>query len=308
MRVRFIFGKDEEGDYKNRFHMKKDGDSLVVRVERGDVDILGQLLARTTKKINKTKQINKQNKLNVKNIGGTSEVKSQPLPLDVKKMISPNSNELKLGSPKKINTTSNNKRPKWKTAKNETGKSSGSIKKISFGQHSREDQQKSEPVSLLSSGLRMVTTLSLVLGLIFLLFFGFKKYVLKNTAFGGGKLVQVLSTNFLAPKKNIALVEVAGEILVLGVSEQNISLLTSIREPDRIEEIKNAHGDNSHITDWKQGVPNNSDGQTSVAASNAANMFSRYLKQFSRSKSSKQDSVDAVTEKIRRNMGKLRTT
>ena len=59
MRVRFIFGKDEEGDYKNRFHMKKDGDSLVVRVERGDVDILGQLLARTTKKISKKKQINK---------------------------------------------------------------------------------------------------------------------------------------------------------------------------------------------------------------------------------------------------------
>ena len=101
----------------------------------------------------------------------------------------------------------------------------------------------------------MVTTLSLVLGLIFLLFFGFKKYVLKNTAFGGGKLVQVLSTNFLAPKKNIALVEVAGEILVLGVSDQNISLLTSIREPDRIEEINNAHGDNSHGTDWKLGVP-----------------------------------------------------
>jgi flagellar biosynthetic protein FliO len=308
MRVRFIFGKDEEGDYKNRFHMKKDGDSLVVRVERGDADILGQLLARTTKKINKEKQINKQNKFNVKSIKGTSEVKSQPLPLDVKKTTSPNSDELKLGSPKKINTTSNNKRPKWKTAKNETGESSGSIKKISFGLHSPEDKQKSEPVSLLSSALRMVTTLSLVLGLIFLLFFGFKKYVLKNTAFGGGKLVQVLSTNFLAPKKNIALVEVAGEILVLGVSDQNISLLTSIREPDRIEEIKNAHGDNSHITDWKQGAPNNADGKTSVAASNASNKFSRYLKQFSGSKPSKQASVDAVTEKIRRNMGKLRAT
>jgi len=78
---------------------------------------------------------------------------------------------------------------------------------------------------------------------------------LKNTAFGGGKLVQVLSTNFLAPKKNIALVEVAGEILVLGVSDQNISLLTSIREPERIEEIKNAHGDNSHGTDWNKVFP-----------------------------------------------------
>ena len=154
----------------------------------------------------------------------------------------------------------------------------------------------------------MVTTLSLVLGLIFLLFFGFKKYVLKNTAFGGGKLVQVLSTNFLAPKKNIALVEVAGEILVLGVSDQNISLLTSIREPERIEEIKNTHGDSSHGTDWKQGVPKNASGKTSLASSNASNMFSKYLKQFSSSGSSKQASVDAVTEKIRRNMGKLRTT
>ena len=308
MRVRFILGKDEEGDYKNRFHMEKDGDSLVVRVKRGETDILGQLLARTTEKFNDKKQINKRNKFNVNNIEEKREVKSQPLLFDAKKPTSSNSDDLKLDSPKKIKTASYNKRPKWKTAKNITGESSSLIKKTAFGLQPPEDKKKSEPVSLLSSGLRMVTTLSLVLGLIFLLFFGFKKYVLKNTAFGGGKLVQVLSTNFLAPKKNIALVEVAGEILVLGVSDQNISLLTSIREPDRIEEIKNAHGDNSHGTDWKQGVSKNAAGKTSLASSNAAHMFSKYLKQFSGSGSGKQASVDAVTEKIRRNMGKLRAT
>jgi len=308
MRVRFILGKDEEGDYKNRFHMEKDGDSLVVRVKRGETDILGQLLARTTEKFNDKKQINKRNKFNSNNIEEKREVKSQPLLFDAKKPTSSNSDDLKLDSPKKIKTASYNKRPKWKTAKNKTGESSSSMKKTAFGLQPPEDKKKSEPVSLLSSGLRMVTTLSLVLGLIFLLFFGFKKYVLKNTAFGGGKLVQVLSTNFLAPKKNIALVEVAGEILVLGVSDQNISLLTSIREPDRIEEIKNAHGDNSHGTDWEQGVPKNASGKTSLASSNAANMFSKYLKQFSGPRSGKQASVDAVTEKIRRNMGKLRAT
>jgi len=308
MRVRFILGKDEEGDYKNRFHMEKDGDSLVVRVERGETDILGQLLARTTEKFNDKKQINKRNKFNVNNIEEKREDKSEPLHFEAKKSTSSNSDDLKLDSPKKIKTASYNKRPKWKTAKNITGESSSSIKKTSFGLRPPENKKKSEPVSLLSSGLRMVTTLSLVLGLIFLLFFGFKKYVLKNTAFGGGKLVQVLSTNFLAPKKNIALVEVAGEILVLGVSDQNISLLTSIREPDRIEEIKNAHGDNRHGADWKQGVPKNASGKTSLASSNTANMFSKYLKQFSGPRSSKQDSVDAVTEKIRRNMGKLRAT
>jgi len=308
MRVRFILGKDEEGDYKNRFHMEKDGDSLVVRVERGETDILGQLLARTTEKFNDKKQINKRNKFNANNIEEKREVKSQPLLFDAKKPTSSNSEDLKLDSPKKIKTASYNKSPKWETAKNETGESSSLIKKTSFGLQPPKDKKKSETVSLLSSGLRMVTTLSLVLGLIFLLFFGFKKYVLKNTAFGGGKLVQVLSTNFLAPKKNIALVEVAGEILVLGVSDQNISLLTSIREPERIEEIKNAHDDNSHGTDWKQGVPKNASGKTSLASSNASNIFSKYLKQFSAPRSSKQASVDAVTEKIRRNMGKLRTT
>jgi len=308
MRVRFIMGKDEEGDYKNRFHLEKDGDSLVVRVKRGETDILGQLLARTTEKFNDKKQINKRNKFNANNIEEKREVKSQPLLFEAKKPTSSNSYDLKLDSPKKIKTASYNKRPKWKTAKNKTGESSSLIKKTAFGLQPPEDKKKTEPVSLLSSGLRMVTTLSLVLGLIFLLFFGFKKYVLKNTAFGGGKLVQVLSTNFLAPKKNIALVEVAGEILVLGVSDQNISLLTSIREPDRIEEIKNAHGDNSHGTDWKQGVPKSAAGKTSLASSNASNMFSKYLKQFSGPRSGKQASVDAVTEKIRRNIGKLRTT
>ena len=52
----------------------------------------------------------------------------------------------------------------------------------------------------------------------------------------------------------------------------------------------------------------NASGKTASASSNAANMFSKYLKQFSGPRSSKQASVDGVTEKIRRNMGKLRTT
>ena len=59
MRVRFILGKDEEGDYKNRFHMEKDGDSLVVRVKRGETDILGQLLREQQKNLmKKNRKIN----------------------------------------------------------------------------------------------------------------------------------------------------------------------------------------------------------------------------------------------------------
>jgi len=307
MRVRFILGAETEGDYENRFHMQKEGNSLVVRVDRGEADILGQLLARTTDKFNENKQTNNINKTNEK-FKEERIPEPKPLVFEEKQSTPSNPDDSKLNLAKKIKTASYDKKPKWKTSQNKIDKSSNLVKRTSFGLHPPEDKTKSEPVSLFSSGLRMITTLSLVLGLIFLLFFGFKKYVLKNTAFGGGKLVQVLSTNFLAPKKNIALVEVAGEILVLGVSDQNISLLTSIREPGRIEEIKNIHGDNSSPTDWKQGDSRNIPGNTSLASSNAAHMFSKYLKQFSGTKSGKQDSVDAVTEKIRRHTRKLRTT
>ena len=75
--------------------------------------------------------------------------------------------------PEKIKTATYNKKPKWKSAKGKTGDSSRAIKKTSFGLLQSEDNNESDSVSLVSSGLRMLTTLSLVLGLIFLLFFGF---------------------------------------------------------------------------------------------------------------------------------------
>ena len=56
MRVRFILGKGEEGDYKNRFNLQKEDNSLTVRVDRKQVDILDRLLARTTAKIEEKKQ------------------------------------------------------------------------------------------------------------------------------------------------------------------------------------------------------------------------------------------------------------
>ena len=93
---------------------------------------------------------------------------------------------------------------------------------------------------LFSASLKMASTLGLVLGLIFVVFHLFKKFGLKNSVFGGeGKPIKVLSTGFLAPRKSIALVEVAGDILVIGISNDQISLLSNVQDPERIEKIKN---------------------------------------------------------------------
>ena len=155
--------------------------------------------------------------------------------------------------------------------------------------------------------MKMFSMLSLVLGIIFLLFFGFKKFVLKNTVFGGGeKLVNVLGSGFLGPKKNIVLVEVAGEVLVLGMSQDHIALLTNITDPEKIEEIKSAGGKGGSGLNWKQA--NRQPEKPIAHTGKAAGQFLNYMKQFSGSeKSNKEKSVSDVTEQIRQQMGRFKS-
>ena len=168
-------------------------------------------------------------------------------------------------------------------------------------------QPAGKPIELVPSSMKMFSMLSLVLGIIFLLFFGFKKFVLKNTVFGGGeKLVNVLGSGFLGPKKNIVLVEVAGEVLVLGMSQDHIALLTNITDPDKIEEIKSSGGKGGSGLSWNQANPQPS--KPLESSGKAAGQFLNYMKQFSGSKKvTKEKSVADVTEQIRKQMGRFKS-
>ncbi|MGV7221896.1 MAG: FliO/MopB family protein [Nitrospinales bacterium] len=96
-----------------------------------------------------------------------------------------------------------------------------------------------DTLSLRSTSLKMVYMMLVVLGILFSVFYLFKKFVWKNSVFSGpDKPVNVLSTGYLGPKKSIALVEVAGEVLVLGIANDNISLLSNIKDANKVERIK----------------------------------------------------------------------
>jgi flagellar protein FliO/FliZ len=170
----------------------------------------------------------------------------------------------------------------------------------------KDSRPTGKPMEMVPSGLKMVSMFAVVLGLMFLIFFGFKKYVLKNTAFGGGnKLVNVLGTWFLGPKKNIALVEVAGEVLVLGMSQDNITLLSSIIDEEKIEEIKNASGKGKSGLGWNS-APAGEKNTRSVAAQ-AAGQFSKYLNKYSTPESAKEQTVADAKDQILQKIGKLKT-
>ena len=50
----------------------------------------------------------------------------------------------------------------------------------------------------------------------------------KNTKSLGGTKIQVLSTHYLGPKKSLSIVQVAGESLLLGVTDQNINMIKTL--------------------------------------------------------------------------------
>jgi flagellar biogenesis protein FliO len=118
--------------------------------------------------------------------------------------------------------------------------------------------------------------------------------------------VNVLGSGFLGPKKNIVLVEVAGEVLVLGMSQDNISLLTNITDPEKIEEIKSKGGKGGSGLNWNLG--NRQPEEARASAGMPAGQFSKYMKQFSGSeKISKGKSVSDVTAQIKQQMERFRT-
>ena len=91
---------------------------------------------------------------------------------------------------------------------------------------------------LLPSLFKMIAALAVTLGVIIMTAYGFKKAMNKRT--GGitdGELIKVLATKYLGPKNSIMLIDVLGNILLIGIASGNISLLTEIKDNELLEQI-----------------------------------------------------------------------
>ena len=68
-----------------------------------------------------------------------------------------------------------------------------------------------------------------------------------------GELIQILSVKCLSPKNSIMLVDIAGNTLALGVSNDQISFLTRIRDSgslERIEDVKKSRSRGIPFADY----------------------------------------------------------
>ena len=83
-----------------------------------------------------------------------------------------------------------------------------------------------------SSALQMLMALGIVLGGLLGLFYLLKRYLKRDAGGSHGKLIRVIASQYVGIKKNIAMVEVPGAVLVVGISNDKISLLTKIEDKE----------------------------------------------------------------------------
>lgn len=84
----------------------------------------------------------------------------------------------------------------------------------------------------------LAVVIALMIGSMYLL----KKYFYQpSAAINGNSMIRIISTCHLSPKNSILLVDVLGQVMLLGVSNHQMSILGAITDPDAMENLKNLH-------------------------------------------------------------------
>ncbi|MDA0692002.1 MAG: flagellar biosynthetic protein FliO [Nitrospinae bacterium] len=285
LQLQFVLG-EQLPNLRENFQVEDQGRSLVFHFFKKEEDVLSEFLTRAANReeppnVQETKTLPVPDERTIQNLPDLLEANNKGFILD---QVAAESPAPVASSEQKIPST-----PSLRFEENKERDSGGPM----------------DPVSIT---VKTFTMFALVLALMFLVFYLFKKFVLKNTIFGGNeKFVRVLGTGFLGPKKNIVLVEVVGEILVLGTSNDNISLLTHIQDKEKIEKIKAFGKEMNGKKFWNPQKGNDPVPEPINEPSKPQGEFANYLKQFSGAPSEKEkSSVEEVTELIRKNLGKLK--
>ena len=92
--------------------------------------------------------------------------------------------------------------------------------------------------NLWATAVKMLAALAMVLGILMGLFYVSKRLNRRDGGGFGAKLIRIVDSRYVGPKKTITMVEVPGSILVLGTTQERISLLAQIDQPELVAQIQ----------------------------------------------------------------------
>lgn len=93
----------------------------------------------------------------------------------------------------------------------------------------------------IASLVKMISALAVVLGVMLAGHWGVRKLMKKTgTGVDDGQKIRVLSTRYLGPKSSIMLLDVLGNVIVVGVTGTQISMLTTITDEESLDRLRSS--------------------------------------------------------------------
>jgi len=102
--------------------------------------------------------------------------------------------------------------------------------------------------NLISTALRMLAALCIVLGGLLAAFYVSKRLFRRDVGKSNEKLIRVLGNSYIGIKKSISLIEIPGAVLVLGITSDNISLLAKIEDQERITRLRGIESEKTPLS------------------------------------------------------------
>lgn len=87
------------------------------------------------------------------------------------------------------------------------------------------------------AAVKMVLALALILGVLWAIHRWSRRSLIAGHGVSKGRWIRVLGNHYLGPKKSIAVVQVPGTVLVVGVGTDQVNLLTRIDDPEVLSQL-----------------------------------------------------------------------
>lgn len=79
-----------------------------------------------------------------------------------------------------------------------------------------------------ASGQKAIFTIGILLALIGAGYYAVRRFSHKSTPGKSNMQIKILSQHYLGPKKSLAVIRVAGESILIGITDQNISMMKTL--------------------------------------------------------------------------------
>jgi len=105
-----------------------------------------------------------------------------------------------------------------------------------------------------TNGTKMVLSLMVIAGMLGAAYYMIRRYSVSNKTAKSNMQIKVLSQHFLGPKKSLAIIRVAGESILIGVTDHNISLIKPLSLlDDELPQVLPKNFDESMVKDTLAG-------------------------------------------------------